>query len=327
MTINKENRIHSFASEYCCKHDSCLTMKSDPASMARMFGYTEQEMESLCRKGLLNLVEESERPLFWEKLHKQLAERQQAELMLHACRKDGTDIWAMNRCCLVTETDGEEYIYGVLVDLTWSKHKYDKEKEEEKILQEQIGKDSLTNLYNASTSRKMAEEYFRLSGPDRKCALLIIDLDDFKRINDHKGHMFGDAVLIQAAGAIRKLFRANDIVGRIGGDEFMVLMKDVSDREIVKKRCQCLNEILRNVFQDQSTNLMPTCSIGVGFSPEHGDSYFSLFCCADQALYSAKAAGKQQYVFYEEATCGPARGREIMEYAGYDRNILKGYLE
>ena len=326
MQIKKQRMTASFTSEYCCRYDERLTLESCPGELAEMFGYSEEEMENVCKGGLLQLVSEKEGVNLVEKIQAQLLQSDQLEFMFRAQKKDGTDIWLMNRGCLVEEK-GQSYIYGVLVNLTWSKYRYDKEKEAEQALQEQVGKDSLTNIYNASTARKLAEEYFIKAGKNRKCALLIIDLDDFKKVNDQRGHMFGDAVLIQAAGAIRKLFRANDIVGRIGGDEFMVLMKDISDREIVKKRCCQLNEILKTVFEEAFSDMIPTCSIGVGFSPEHGDSYFTLFCCADQALYCAKEFGRQRYVFYEEDICGPARGKEAMQYAGYDRNVLRGYLE
>lgn len=327
MQLKKRRMTASFTSEYCCRYDECLTLESSPWELAEMFGYSKEEMEDLCRGGLLNLVPVSERRMLMENIRCQLSQSEQIELIFRALKKNGTEIWIMNRGCLAKQEDGQFYMYGVLVDLTWSKYKYDKEKEAKKALQEQVGKDSLTNIYNANTARKLAEEYFAKAGQDRKCALLIIDLDDFKKVNDQRGHMFGDAVLIQAAKAIRKLFRADDIVGRIGGDEFMVLMKDISDREIVKKRCHQLNEILKTVFEEAFSDAMPTCSIGVGFSPEHGESYFTLFCCADQALYCAKESGRQQYIFYEEVTCGPARGKEAMQYAGYDRNVLRGYLE
>lgn len=327
MNEKKHRMTASFSSEYCCRYDSCLTLESAPAELAPMFGYSVDEMKHLCQKGLLALMAEEEREGYYKNICGQLTKTNQVEFIFKADRKDGTVMWVMNRGCLVKEADGQEYIYGVLLDLTWSKCCYDKEKEAERVLYDQVGKDSLTNIYNASTSRKLAEEYFEEAGPSGQCALLIIDLDDFKKVNDQRGHMFGDAVLIQVAKAVRKLFRAKDIVGRIGGDEFMVLMKDISDKEIVKKRCCQLNEILKTVFDEEFTDIKPTCSIGVSFAPEHGDSYFSLFCCADQALYRAKEAGRRQYMFYEESWRGESDQKEIMQYASYDTNVLRGYLE
>ena len=154
----------------------------------------------------------------------------------------------------------------------------------------------MTKIYNARTARQQAETYLRHF--TEGCALLIVDLDDFKQINDHYGHMFGDEVLVKAAETIKNLFRSLDIVGRIGGDEFLVLMKDISDQEIVRKRCEQLNEEFHEIYKEHLGENRLSCSIGVAFSPSHGDSYVELFHCADKALYEAKALGRDQYVFY-----------------------------
>ena len=118
-------------------------------------------------------------------------------------------------------------------------------------------------------------------------------------VNDRKGHLVGDEVLVQAAQTIKKLFRVQDVVGRIGGDEFLVLMKDISDQEIVRKRCEQLNEEFHEIYKEHLGENRLSCSIGVAFSPSHGDSYVELFHCADKALYEAKALGRDQYVFYQ----------------------------
>ena len=108
-------------------------------------------------------------------------------------------------------------------------------------------------------------------------------------------------MLTQTAREIKKLFRNQDIVARIGGDEFLVLMRGVSDQKLVESRCQQLLNILQNVFQHQKHKLPMSCSIGVALSPEHGKSYYELFKRADQALYWAKDKGKNNFVFYNEA--------------------------
>lgn len=195
--------------------------------------------------------------------------------------------------------DGQEYLKGLLVEITQSKQLYDEQKKATSALQEQAERDSLTKLFNAHTVRRLTEEYFSSSAEGVNCALLIIDLDNFKQINDRYGHMFGDAVLTQAAQIIRKLFRSQDIVGRIGGDEFLVLMKDVSDRGLINKRCFQLLEAFYDTFRHQLYDFELSCSIGVAFTPAHGTLYCDLFRCADQALYQAKELGKNQYVFYD----------------------------
>lgn len=131
--------------------------------------------------------------------------------------------------------------------------------------------------------------------------MFIIDLDNFKQVNDQHGHLFGDAVLTQAAREIKKLFRNQDIVSRIGGDEFLVLMRGTADRKLVESRSQRLLSIFQTIFQNQKYKLPLSCSIGIALSPEHGRRYFDLFNKADQALYWAKEKGKNTFVIYDEA--------------------------
>ncbi len=325
--FHMDSRIQaSFSGEYCCRNDHSMTLVSDPGQLAGIFGYSEEEMREICQIGFQGLIEEETRDTWHQKLVNQLQKKGEVELVFPVIRKDGSSLWLMNRGRRV-EIEGQEYIFGILVDITETKQQYDREREVASVLHEQARKDSLTNIYNASTARKLAEEYLAEDGMTESCALLIIDLDDFKSVNDTHGHLCGDALLVQAAQAIRRLFRSKDIVGRIGGDEFMVLMKNVSDKELVKNRCLQLNEILQNIFKGQLGVVDASCSIGVSFSPEHGYSYFSLFCCADQALYHAKQNGRKQHVFYEEGVCGATRSGSAMQYANYDVNVLKGYIE
>jgi len=129
---------------------------------------------------------------------------------------------------------------------------------------------------------------------------MVIDLDNFKQVNDRYGHMFGDAVLSQAAAVIKNLFRAQDVVGRIGGDEFMVMMRGVTERRLVENRCARLIGSLRSLFSDQMERAPLSCTVGVAMAPEHGTTYQDLFRCADQALYLAKDKGKDTYLFYDD---------------------------
>ena len=102
------------------------------------------------------------------------------------------------------------------------------------------------------------------------------------------------------ANEIKKLFRTNDIIARIGGDEFLILMKDVSDYELVKKRCQQLVDSIHSFFNQEISCCNSSCSIGIAFAPIHGISYEHLFQLADHALYDAKNLGKNRYAIYNE---------------------------
>lgn len=223
-------------------------------------------------------------------------------------KADGEYLWCRIRATGVyDETGALKKIVGIIIDI-------DDEKKATDALQERAERDSLTRLLNAHTTRKKTEEYLFNAGDETECALLIIDLDNFKHVNDTFGHMFGDMVLKQAAQTIRKLFRSQDIVGRIGGDEFMVLMKNVSDRALVNKRCGQLLEAFQTILCSSMYGNSISCSVGVAFSPLHGKGYFDLFRCADYALYQAKDLGKNQYAFYDGSSI-PSQDGRVNEYS------------
>ena len=207
----------------------------------------------------------------------------------------GRYLWCRLRATAIRGKGGNlEKISGILINI-------DAEKQAERALQDRAERDSLTKLLNKDAGRRQAEEYFAQFPDGVSSAMMIIDLDNFKQVNDQYGHLFGDAVLTQAAREIKKLFRNQDIVSRIGGDEFLVLMRGVSDCGLVESRCQRLLNVFQTIFQKQKHKLPLSCSIGVAVSPDHGRTYYELFNRADQALYWAKAKGKNNFMFYNEA--------------------------
>lgn len=204
----------------------------------------------------------------------------------------GRYVWYRFRATAIRDAQGTlTSIAGIILNI-------DAEKQAQRLLQERAERDSLTKLLNKTAGRKRAEEHL-LQNPGTSNTLLIIDLDNFKQINDRYGHLFGDAVLCRAARAIEKLFRSQDIVARIGGDEFLVLMRGVSDRKLIASRCQQLLGIFSRLVRNSDQSLPLGCSIGVALSPEHGTDYYELFKHADLALYQAKKAGKHHFRFYE----------------------------
>jgi len=300
MTKWKQELVARFAGEYCCRNDQNLTLEGNTAGLTELFGYSEEEIRSVYGNSLWEMTDPDCRELLQRMLAEQLSAGDDIELVFSVRRKNGDRRWVFNRGTRFLEENGEEYLAGILVDITHSKCRYDTEQQMTRALQEQAQRDSLTQIYNAQTARELAEQYLTENQETARCALLIIDLDDFKQVNDTHGHMFGDTVLVQAARTIQKLFRSKDIIGRIGGDEFMVLMKDVSDRDIVNTRCSQLNQSLHDVLRSQLTKEPLSCSIGVAFAPDQGTTYFELFGCADRALYRAKDLGKDTYACHEE---------------------------
>lgn len=146
-------------------------------------------------------------------------------------------------------------------------------------------------------AKTLIDRYLGEKDPYASCGLLVIDVDFFKNVNDRYGHLFGDKVLQEFARLLDTLFKRGDVLARIGGDEFLVFMKDAGHSVVLKKARQ-LSEAVRKLVFEENDYCM-TCSIGVCFLPENvsGYSYEQLFENADWALYQAKENGRNQYAF------------------------------
>ncbi len=182
-------------------------------------------------------------------------------------------------------------ILGVILNI-------DSEKLAHQALEDKSNRDSLTQLLNKNAGKQQIEYYLSHTSSDPKCALLILDLDNFKEVNDHYGHLFGDALLTQVSRILTSLFHSEDIVVRVGGDEFMVLVQGINDRHLLSSQCRRLQDMLVYAFQSAITDFKLGCSIGIALCPEHGCDYLNLFAKADIALYQAKAQGKNDFRFY-----------------------------
>lgn len=157
--------------------------------------------------------------------------------------------------------------------------------------------DSLTGLLNRGAAKSTIEEFLRTE-PEGEHAFFLIDVDNFKTINDTFGHLFGDSVLVNIAEKITGMFRVSDVIGRVGGDEFIAFMKHTG-QEQAKMKAQGICEIVRQEYNSEGENIEISCSVGVAFVGEEKSDYTTLFSKADMAMYRAKKAGKNQYCVAE----------------------------
>jgi diguanylate cyclase (GGDEF)-like protein/PAS domain S-box-containing protein len=192
---------------------------------------------------------------------------------------------------------------GKLLKIVGTISDIDEEKRKQDVLQMQAERDSLTDLYNKMTANKMLTQYLNNRQKDDKAALIILDIDDFKSINDCYGHLFGDTILQDIASELKKYFENEEFIARIGGDEFLILIKNQKDTEAAKKLSADFNEAVQNINLpgiEHKMNL--SCSVGIAFCPDDGDSFETLFTHADMALYEAKAKGKNEVAIYDKST-------------------------
>lgn len=179
----------------------------------------------------------------------------------------------------------------------FNKAKYNLETED---LQNKADTDLLTDLYNKVATERMIREY--LAGEGKNCVsmLFVLDVDDFKKINDTRGHAFGDQVLSQFGHSIRTWFRVGDILGRIGGDEFMIFIKDVKDPEVIRREGSRIMQFFEGFNVGEYTKYSPTASVGGAVYPNDADDFESLYKAADKAVYKSKKEGKNRVSFYAD---------------------------
>ena len=202
---------------------------------------------------------------------------------------DGSARWVQNEIHFLTETEN-----GHLCVMLSIKDVNEIHIEEKKIL-EAATLDQMTKVLNRETAMEYINQILNNEG-DNLHALFMLDVDNFKGLNDTLGHQAGDKFLISLAGELKKTVSEKDVVGRIGGDEFFLFLRNVYEPEEVKRKAQELLYVLSEVAKPY-TEVKVSGSIGISLYPGDGRSLDALYAKADQALYEAKRNGKNQFVF------------------------------
>lgn len=180
-------------------------------------------------------------------------------------------------------------------------HDIDKKKQAELALIKAAQLDSLTGVLNRETTIAKINDFLSSEGENGTHMLFMVDIDNFKLLNDTLGHQTGDRALLHIANEISKLFEADGIVGRIGGDEFFALLKNVEDEAAAKKKAHRLVEVLQYECANADSRVSISGSIGISkYSPLDKKSVDVLYAEADSALYRAKQLGKNRFVFADE---------------------------
>ena len=146
-----------------------------------------------------------------------------------------------------------------------------------------------------------------------KLALLFLDLDKFKSINDTHGHSVGDGLLVAAAQRMLACVRSSDCVARLGGDEFVILLSNVPSAEIVVKIAEKLIDAMALPFELSGLHLRSSTSIGIAISPDDGRDVHDLLEKADAAMYVSKQSGRGRYRFHQEQSSAELPGSALYE--------------
>ncbi len=203
-------------------------------------------------------------------------------------------IWYRVKFATVFNEEGSPIKFiGTMIDI-------DKEKKEKSRLIVQAETDQLTGFMNKiSTGLKISEAI--KEKPDDCCAMYLLDIDDFKKLNDTYGHQEGDSFLRQFTSKMSCAFRTSDILGRVGGEEFVIYIKSVNKSpNIVEEKAKEIEKICHSIRIASAPEKEFSCSIGIALYPEAGLTYSQLYERADRAMYYVKKNGKNDYAFFDE---------------------------
>ena len=268
------------------------TMVCSP-KWAELFGYTPISKNYGERMQHASHFHPDDLPLVRSAIDALLRDTNRLIIDTRIANAEGNYLWMRILAITIRNADGSaRQIVGMLQNI-------DELKRTASSMKEQAERDSLTKLLNRGATQSSIDTYLEQRAPNAMAAMLVLDLDNFKSVNDTRGHMCGDAVLTQVGVLLRKLVRSNDIIGRIGGDEFLVFLKDIPSTNILEERCRLLLDSLRAAFDSIMPDPHISCSIGVSLAPAHGTTYNLLFQHADEALYYVKSHQKDSYRFYD----------------------------
>lgn len=232
--------------------------------------------------------------------------------LLHPLRNiDSVSMSTMNREFRIRCFDGNYYwfkLIGTFVKDTSGKttrlvgngSNVDDVVNKERILKQKAENDALTGLLNKGTFKEKVEKVLENAKDDDLYAFYIIDLDNFKQVNDSMGHIIGDKVLSDTAQKLCVVFSDKDFVGRIGGDEFTAFLKLTTDGKrfgdkIIREKASLICNRLNETYANGNLKVNVSASVGIALYPEHGLKYDDLYVNADSALYLSKNSGRNQY--------------------------------
>ncbi|WP_168224812.1 EAL domain-containing protein [Rhodoferax aquaticus] len=218
---------------------------------------------------------------------------------------DGSWKWVLSRGMVIARDDAgqPERMIGTFTDIT-------PRKESEALIRKQAFFDPLTGLPNRRMLRDRLDQKIKKSRrEDQQLAILFIDLDHFKEVNDTLGHASGDLLLVEAAQRIQSCVRETDTVSRMGGDEFTLIVGNLDDADSLERILHKLLSSLSEVFQLGAHQVFVSASIGITMYPSDATEVEDLFKNADQALYVAKGAGRNRFSFFTPALQEAAQTR------------------
>lgn len=215
------------------------------------------------------------------------------EIKIKIFQEDNTPDWCLFKGKTITYDSGEKYVVAVVSKIN------PMTKKSKMNFMSENGRDAGTDLLNKRAITKYAMDLIA-SKPDYNVTFVVIDLDNFKYINDTYGHMFGDDVLCKVAEILKEAVENRGVVGRIGGDEFFIVLENVNYENELRSILRTIRMNVEWAYKHKLKSLKLSCSMGSAKYPADAEDYQSLFNIADKCLYIAKEKGKNRYIIFSK---------------------------
>ncbi|UDN62612.1 diguanylate cyclase domain-containing protein [Clostridioides sp. ES-W-0016-02] len=276
LELKKHAEVYEMASEYFFEYDykrDKLIVSMKGKGISTYYGISKSAMSE---------IEIEHNKKFFDVIKSQ----ENGTTEMYSICADGSCHWIrITSKIIYNEKSVPVYVIGKISNI-------DSEKEEKDKLLDKVQKDGLTNILNSAYIRKLTTESLSNLSPNKNGALLILDIDYFKSINDTYGHLIGDKILIDVAKVLARSFEKNDIVGRLGGDEFSIYIKDIINKEELVNKC---NEVYKQIHLIKlPSGKSISISMGVVIT-KYGQKYDELYQMADDALYDSKKQGRNKF--------------------------------
>jgi diguanylate cyclase (GGDEF)-like protein/PAS domain S-box-containing protein len=270
-------------------------------ALCKLLGYSEQELRA---NSFQTLTHPDDLRHVQSYIHRVLEgyiqSHEQEKRYIH---EDGHTVWVLWHVSLLKDSEsGTKRLFFQVQDIS------DRKEAEEKLTQ-----DTLTGLPNRARFYDLLKLRFARKQADRQCAVLLLDVDRFKLVNDSLGNASADQLLIQIANRVKTCMRQNDVLARVGGDEFAVLLDDVSGEEEASSVATRIQQALSISFNLLGQEVYTTLSIGIALASDYSPHVSDILRDAETAMHSAKARGKARYEIFGRDMHGESMSQLKME--------------
>jgi len=298
------NMVYQHSSEAMMIVDQDNKIIATNPAFTEITGYTEEELIGNDPKIMKSGKQSQE---FYQEMWQELTLTGSWSGEIWNVRKDGTELAEWLSISTIYNDHGKVYRrIALFSDIT-------EQKKNAELILRQANYDSLTQLPNRSMFNDRLEQEIKKSQRSKlPLALIFLDLDHFKEINDTQGHDSGDVLLVQAAQRITQCVRESDTVARLGGDEFTVILSELSSTHDVEAVCDKILDSLSKPFEIHDNRVYISASLGVTLYPEDATNVLELLKNADQAMYLSKKSGRNRYRYFTPRMQQEAQNRQSL---------------